>query len=148
MDSAMLRELYAYWDGKREGRAMPGRADLDPVEVPKLLPYLILFEVESDSKRLWVRLAGTEIVRLYGRDYTASYLDELDFGDQRQAVLADYQACVESGRPGVAHRKFWNIHGLYYRCERLILPLSDDGRDVNMILAGLDFEEVRGEQGK
>lgn len=144
----MLRELYGYWDGKREGRPMPGRADLDPVEVPKLLPYLILFEVEADSKRLWVRLAGTEVVRLYGRDYTGSYLDELDFGDQRRAVLADYRACVKNGRPAVAHRKFWNLSGLHYRFERLILPLSDDGREVNMILAGLDFEEVRGEQGK
>ena len=33
-----VRAIYRYWDGKRNGRLMPSRADLDPVDIPKLLP--------------------------------------------------------------------------------------------------------------
>jgi hypothetical protein len=33
-----VRAIYRYWDSKRNGRLMPRRADLDPVDIPKLLP--------------------------------------------------------------------------------------------------------------
>ena len=28
----LLRELHDYWDGKRAGRAMPSRSDIDPLD--------------------------------------------------------------------------------------------------------------------
>src|SRR5579883_2212719 len=62
------RDLYRYWQDKRGNRAMPSRADLDPVDIPWLLPHLSL--VHKVSGRLYYRLVGTAIVQQHGRDLT------------------------------------------------------------------------------
>lgn len=140
--SAPLRDLYAYWNERRAGRPMPSRADLDPVDIPRLLPTLILFDVEPGTQRLKARLVGTRIVEMYGNDYTGQYLDEIDFGDRRKAILHDYMTCYRSRTMYVSEHTFWTTRNISYRVERLILPLSDDGETVSMLLSGLDFDAV------
>ena len=140
--STLLRDLCAYWDQCRAGRAMPSRADLDPVDIPRLLPTLILFDVEQDTERLKARLVGTRIVEMYGTYYTGQYLDEIDFGDRRKAILHDYMTCYRTKSMYVSEHTFWTMRDISYRVERLILPLSDDGETVTMLLSGLDFDAV------
>ncbi|MBG06491.1 MAG: hypothetical protein CMM59_20710 [Rhodospirillaceae bacterium] len=40
-----IRGIYEYWDSKRQGRRMPSRADIDPVEIPEYLSNVILVDV-------------------------------------------------------------------------------------------------------
>ena len=140
IESAALQELYAYWDSKRAGRAMSSRSDIDPLEIPQLLPILLICDVEPNSERLKVRLVGTKIVEFYGADYTGQYIDELDLGDRRQAVLNAYRECIHAKQPSVKSHMFWNIRGLHFRVERIVLPLSDDQVRVNKVLAGISFD--------
>ena len=43
-----LVQLYDYWDTIRDVRAMPGRRDMDPLDIPKLLANMVLYDVEHD----------------------------------------------------------------------------------------------------
>lgn len=140
IESTLLQELYAYWDRKCAGRAMPSRGDIDPLEIPQLLPNLLICEVESNTERLKVRLVGTKIVEFYGGDYTGQYFDEVDFGDRREAVLSAYLDCIHSMQPSIQAHMFWNIRGLHYEVERVILPLSNDQKRVDKVLAGISFD--------
>jgi hypothetical protein len=49
---------------------MPARSDLNPGDIPKLLPYLMIIDKNDDRLR-W-RLVGTAAVREIGRDPTGS----------------------------------------------------------------------------
>jgi hypothetical protein len=49
-------DLYRYWRGKLEGRIAPARSDLDPADIPALLPYMMLVEKVDDQFRY--RLLG------------------------------------------------------------------------------------------
>src|SRR5580658_1065080 len=40
-----LHALYAYWNTLRGGRPLPRRADIDPTEIPKLLPQILMYDV-------------------------------------------------------------------------------------------------------
>jgi hypothetical protein len=53
-----VRAMYDYWLARRGGRAMPARADLEPVEIKKLLPMLVLVDVMADARRFVYRLVG------------------------------------------------------------------------------------------
>ncbi len=140
LESAGLRRLLAYWESKRQGRAMPARADIDPLDFHELLPNIILLDVEGERFR--VRVVGTGVVARFGDDYTGRYLDELDFGDQRDAILAHYGECRRTAAPHVSRTLFTSVRGVSTRMERLILPLSVDGATVDMMLACLEFAEV------
>lgn len=133
---------HAYWDAKRAGRSMPSRADIQPQEIPRLLPGVILVDVEPSDLRLRVRLAGTMVVEAYGEDYTGRYLDEIYFGGERDKVLSDYRMVVELRQPYCSDHRFHNVNDTTYDIERLILPLSNDDKAVNMLLAVLSFREA------
>lgn len=121
---------------------MPSRADFDPLEMPQLLPFIILMDVEGSGNRLKVRLAGTKIVEMFGSDYTGNYLDEIDFGDVMEKVLFEYGLAVTEKRPVFSDHSFRKPNDYRHAIERAILPLSNDGDSVNMLLAILDFERL------
>lgn len=137
-----LRDLYTYWQKMRGDSRIPPRSAFDPIQVPRLLPNLILLDVEPDSGRLIVRVLGTRVATVYGRDYTGQYLDEIYFGSNAASVLEDYGTCARDGIPVLGERNFRNVRDVVYRMERLILPLSDDGKEVNKLISGLHFIEL------
>lgn len=51
-------KMLAYWEGKRHGRAVPRRSDIEPAELVGLLPNIILVDVVDDHRRFVYRLVG------------------------------------------------------------------------------------------
>ena len=54
------KQLYDYWLSKHAGGRPPCRHDLDPpVDVPRLIPNIMLIDIEGETLRY--RLVGTAI---------------------------------------------------------------------------------------
>jgi hypothetical protein len=139
-----LVALFNYWDGKRAGREMPTRADLDPVEMRRWLGNLLLIDVTAEGRFVY-RLYGTGFVDSFGLDMTGRAVDELP-AEQQERVRIDYEAVRASRLPRA--RLYTAVFespatGLkppaepqVTTWERLILPLSGDGGEVAMLLVG------------
>ncbi len=55
-------EFHEYWQRKGAGKGLPGRADIDPVDIPHLLANVFLIDVVGGSpQRFHFRLVGTRI---------------------------------------------------------------------------------------
>ncbi len=137
-----LLQLHAYWRHKATGRPMPCRADLDPIEIPQLLPHVMLVDVLR-SGRYRYRLIGTENAREHGINATGCYLDEVLPGPEYQAhVIGLYDECVRFRRPLYSECLFLSPEQqgeLERHTKVLFLPLSDDGENVNIVLVGQVF---------
>ncbi|NJM91687.1 MAG: PAS domain-containing protein, partial [Rhodospirillaceae bacterium] len=44
--SPRVAALHRYWQSKCRDGSLPLRAAIDPTEIPRLLPYLVLAEIE------------------------------------------------------------------------------------------------------
>jgi hypothetical protein len=130
-----LEAAYHYWRRKAAGRPMPSRADIDPIEIPKLLPDVMLVDALPDGRYRY-RLIGTENARAQGINASGRFLDEVLPGPEyKKHVLGLYDECTKTQR------------SLYTEClflsperaapERhtkvLFMPLSDDGERVNIV---------------
>lgn len=134
--------LLDYWLERRGERPMPARVDLDPIDIPKLLPHIMLMDVLPGTGRMRFRLVGTRVVVMFGADNTGRYLDEVDFGEQRPAILESYDLALAHASPHHRRMGFINKDGVKFDMERLILPLSSDGgRHVDMLISLLDIQE-------
>lgn len=131
-----LRDLYAYWQKKKAGRRLPARADVEPTEIPRLLPWIALVEITENPQRFCFRLAGTQVENFYGAKVSGRWLDELDFSDQNAAIATQYAAAAQLGEPSVARFAFTKQDGRHIAYERVLLPLSSDGSKVDMLLIG------------
>jgi hypothetical protein len=144
LDSARLRTAYEYWDERRAGRTMPARADVDPSDIPALLPFVILTDVLcQDPLEFRYRLIGTAICDRIKRDYTGWRL--MDLPHQRPgSVVWDTRArCVETRAPVFdAALPYVGSHVRVRNVRQLHLPLSADGSNVNIIFTVVEFDEA------
>jgi len=131
---------------------MPSRRDIDPVEVPTLLPNLQLIEIVAGG-RFRYRLIGTALVEAFGRDYTGQYPDELFDGPRARSIIETHNAVRHARQPMFLRSRYFTTKNVDIIANRLYLPLSDDDREVNMILGALTFAfgtitPVAGEWGR
>lgn len=134
--SDRLRELYAYWEARCSGRPAPRRSDIDPVDVPQLLPLMAICEVLQAPRSYVVRLFGTGLVEMLGRDLTGKAIHDILHGAHLDSALADLDRVTRSMRPVCTIRDGAWIGKGHLRYERLLLPLSEDGVTVDRLLAG------------
>jgi hypothetical protein len=114
---------------------MPRRADLDPADIPRLLPHVMLVEVQPPGRYRY-RLIGTANEQAHGWNATGHYVDEVLVGPEyRDHVLGLYDECVRQRRAVYSEILFlspadWAVQR---HTKILFLPLSDDGAVVNQV---------------
>lgn len=128
--------MLAYWQSKSLAGCLPAPAAIDPTEIPKLIPSLVICDLEDAPFRIRFRLAGTRQVDVLGRELTGRYVDEMDWQegpfvhrifararDTAAPVFGFYHWTFRESTPGASE------FGLF--------PLSEDGRKVTRVI-GID----------
>jgi hypothetical protein len=134
-------ELFAYWAGLRAPGRLPGRADIDPARFKRHLPTISLIDVLTDPLDFRMRLAGTNLYGVYGREITGRRISEIYAGSAAEYWRRELSQLVEERRPSVgAHNLAWR-GASHLSILWLRLPLASNGRDVDMILG---FDAVLG----
>jgi hypothetical protein len=130
--------LYSYWLAKRASRSMPARSDLDPGDIPALLPHLMIVDKVEDRFRY--RLVGTAVVRDVGHDATGSLIGSYICSaapESAASAQAIYERVFATARPAFATGGFKTTSGAPHNMSLLVLPLSGDGANVNMAVSTL-----------
>jgi hypothetical protein len=138
--SPHLKQLLEYWREKKGDRMAPMRAEIDPAEIKALLPYVGMVDVERAPLRFRYRLAGSDIARGYGREITGHYLDEMDLNGHEHQITQEYTRAADSAEPSCTTWEYLRKDGRNVRYERLVLPLSSDGRQIDMLFGGCVFD--------
>ncbi|WP_293675757.1 PAS domain-containing protein [uncultured Phenylobacterium sp.] len=128
-------ELFGYWASLRGEGPTPARKHLDPRNITRLLPTVSLTEVlPGDAMDFRIRLAGTALYGVYGREITGRRL-----GEVYNSTAADYWReelgrIVRDRRPGVGvHSMAWR-GASHLSLVWIRLPLSTKGAEVDVIL--------------
>jgi hypothetical protein len=140
-----LLTLLAYWRGKLNGRAMPSRAHIDPLEMKAWLGNLVLVEFFGAVSRYRVRVDGTNVAEIGGLGRTGKGAESLTSEAERDLLFEQYAAVFDHHVPAYYETEFTNSEGRYLRESKLLLPLSADGKAVNMILAGIYYHPIQKE---
>lgn len=135
-----LRALLSYWLGKRRPSRFPSRADIDPAEIPELLPHIILTDVMPDGRYRY-RLTGTSVdthatVALAGKYIEEAFADRsyIDYINGLFDQVARGHIIYTEGEFRVA--KEVSVR----RVKRLGFPLSSDGARVDVALVGQVYQ--------
>ncbi len=140
-----LHLLLDHWLERRGGDDVPLRSAIDPSAIVSVLPYIWLCEFNPAEERFRMRLAGEEINKLYGRNISSCYFEEIACPSFLPLMMRRYRRIIE--QPAILH-----CAGLIYFSnsspvvgERLGLPLRmEDGRITQII--GVSFSDFPLEQ--
>ncbi len=132
--NARLQGILRYWNEKRGDRAMPALRQIDPIEIPKLLPIILIADILPTATR--IRLMGTDSTNAYGRETRGHDVSDLSLGDFSPFWREAFALVRASGKPALASGPYRNGMELL-DAESVLAPLSDDGTAITHILGGL-----------
>ena len=138
-------ELFAYWAARRESGRLPCRANIHPAHFKQHLPTVSLIDVATQPRSYRLRLAGTGLYGVYGREITGKTLEEIYSSTAVDYWRGELDKVVDERRPAVG------VHNLAWRGSPhlsilwLRLPLATNGSDVDMILG---YDAVVGQQAE
>lgn len=138
---ARLREMLAYWEGKRAGRPFPARADVSPADIVSHLPSLFLVDVAPPAMKLAdfrVRLMGTALNDLFARDFTGRTLENEMPERAAAAVGKAFGIVCQLRRPLRLHGQavFAKAHPAT-AVEAALMPLTTGSGSVDMVMGEL-----------
>jgi hypothetical protein len=136
-------EIFAYWASRRRGASLPGRASIDPEHFKRHLPTISLIDVLGPPRSYRLRLAGTGLYSVYGREITGRTLEDV-YNAAAEYWRLELDKVVEQRRPGVGVHNFAWRGASHLSVLWLRLPLARNGQDVDMILG---YDAVLGVQG-
>lgn len=138
----MLRRFYADWDARRRGRELPARRDFDPCDFTYALGNVSLMDVMRDPLRFRFRLHGTGVVARTGTDMTGKFVHEMK--DLRHCEMATehFRESMETRRPVVKIRNAYVTDVRIWNCEVLVLPLSSNATDIDMLMSCIAWDAV------
>jgi hypothetical protein len=133
-----LQQAYQYWDTKRSGRRMPARPDIDPTDIPRLMPFLFLIDV-LDPLDFRYRLAGTHFAEWVGINPTGRLIGDVFPPEFASEVHYHWSSCVERKAPKLGIGHLWLPEREFVNWEGVVLPLSPDDGTVTMLLGAVVF---------
>ena len=132
----MHREFLDHWRSMSPPKGLPGRCDLEPIDIPRLLPWMLLLDVAGTGhhRRFRIRLMGTGVAERSGADSTGRWLDEAVTQPQLQALTEHLATAAHKGGP-VRYLNHSIIKGReFVAIDTLALLLAGNGVDVDMLM--------------
>lgn len=143
LDHPVLSALFRYWDNKRDGRMMPDRRDIDPLEMGgHLLPHLLLCDLRDRGRHVRFRLVGTKVVKRFGCDPTGQNLEDQLSGEAGgdsyfEALAALHLLSFAERAPVYSESRFrWDVNRTLDLCH-VLLPMTNGSSAPGISLMGL-----------
>ncbi len=141
-----IRLLHDYWrECAPAAGLLPGRRQIDPLRIPKLLENVWLMDVVDRPPRFRMRLVGGAMRRMGILAAPGDFVEKFLAADappllQLRHLVAERQPIWFRGQAYLPHET------RVFALERIFLPLADDGLMVDVVLGLTMFFDWRGRE--
>ncbi len=143
LNSVALGEALDHWESLCHGGGFPKRADFDPMAIHRRLSSVVLLDVLPDDRFVY-RLAGQLFEDRYQIGSLTGKTPRDALGEAAEKVLRPYRLVRDERCLFFrdAPEDWLQREPSFESYKALLLPFSEDGASVNMILGVFDF--IRG----
>lgn len=140
---AQTKLVYSVWQSAavRANAPCPGRKTLDLQQLRSAISNVFLLDaVDAGCDDFRVRLFGTGLVRLVGRDMTGMLLSDIDVDDFRMQM---YRDVARGSKPEALLVDMKEEGGAVRRLEFVACPMCNEQTGLPLILAAYSLVEMR-----
>ncbi len=140
-----LRQAFEHWIKLKGEKVVPLRSMFDPLDVPSLLPHLLMVEVERDAQDLDVkdfrfRLVGSYIDDRVKDRYTGKKLSQIEGKGPGSDIWNAYSEVTSEKKPKVLSLNYIGPADGVKKSWEIFLPFSAKGERADFILVLIQFE--------
>lgn len=133
ISSPILQRAYAYVMSKRRDGCLSSRSQIDPMDMVEWLAHTELLEVVNQGETFRYRMAGGEIERIFHGRLHGHRLEDVFTGDVLDFKLLMFRRCAENRTILLSNNTLERGGRTLLEYERILIPLSENGRDVDML---------------
>ncbi|WP_425406817.1 PAS domain-containing protein [Hwanghaeella sp.] len=126
--------LVALWRSRFKSDALPARRDIEPHEIVKMLPDIMLVDVVQPGPDFRYRLVGTREVEFRGYDPTGRSVRDAFAGFDGNFCDGNYRSVVDRRAPVFIVEYAPTKLGAVARRETVFLPFAGDGQTVDIVM--------------
>ena len=135
-----LLDLLEKWEGLKGDRIAPKKEDIKPSNFVEWLGYLSISEIVGSPPRFRLRLDGSIISENLNFDATGKFYEEFTKPDMYPIVIKPFLKAIETARPNYQTGIYQDTPARKRCFHRMVLPLSNDGKIIDMLLIALYIE--------
>jgi hypothetical protein len=135
-----MRTALGQWERARGNLLMPSEQNAQPLSIESARANTALIDVLGDPLDFRIRHVGAAIIAAQGADLTGRLMSTIDmsgYGALARAALTDV---LRDRAPAYHHVKFGRVLG-DHSYFRLLLPLSENGREVTALWSVTHYYE-------
>lgn len=142
----ILEEIYSYWNRVKGSNYIPKLSSFDPVQIPNLLPHLILFNVEKhfSKPRFKTKLVGQKLNLITSPNIENQYMDLIIPSEWTRNWEHKFTQCAEDGEIFFGRSRTFSQNEAISRIDWILLPISTNGTEIDLLMVGLDIIEHDG----
>ena len=140
--SAAIREIYGYWNSRRQGRPFLRRADIDPGDIRRLLSSIALLDAVEGGGDFIYRLVGTQLCQFSHADYTGMRVSEVKTQGRTGLIFRSFVHCFQHALPVLTRLPYIGPRAAVYSATTIVLPLSRSGEACDALMLLVDFGKL------
>jgi hypothetical protein len=137
--SPLVAAGHRYWLSKHRDGRLPGRDALDPMEMRQFLSNVALVDVQPDPLDFRYRLIGTAITKHLFRDYTSTWMSEIDHQKPGSTIFENCREVVKTQKPLFNATPYVGPDREFLTHQEIIAPLIDASDNVAMLFVVIEF---------
>jgi hypothetical protein len=136
-----LQGLVRLWYEIRGKREVPLKKELKP---ERLLPWLGNLSIieKNDTDGYWLRLVGVNLAETFGQDPTGQSFNDIVDSQYQDRINAVFDLAMSANTPIYQRGSFWEIPDRERSFNRLLLPMSVDGKNTTHLLVAVYFDRT------
>ncbi len=134
-----IAAIYAFWDQARGAHRFPSQADLNLMDIPKLLPHLFILDDEGD-RTFRYRFMGSAIDAHIGIPLTGKTFAEHRSGRVLEEITSFFSRIIDGDVLGVMTSQLPSETVKWAIYTRVGLPIADDHMKPNKVLGIMTVE--------
>jgi hypothetical protein len=129
------RRLVELWTQAAATGRLPSREDMSPKKLVSIIPHISFIDV-IDKRPARIRMAGTELRNLYGREITGLSMDQMPFGPAQAFWRDTFEIAVRTRTPAWGAAPATGRHDPQAATQMWArLPLAKDGVNIDLVMA-------------
>jgi hypothetical protein len=132
-----LLELFQFWRAKLDGRRIPTSGDFERADLARWADNLMLVDVPGDIANFRIRWLGANLATMFATPRAGTGIEAMTSVGERSSVLPQYRVVIDTGLPAYYATEVELSRRGVVSQQKLILPLSSNGQQVDAVLAGI-----------
>ncbi len=148
IERRLVLRVLEYWRGLTDGETLPSESKIDSTAIADLWPHCAVLDVTAKEADPQITYVGVALIDAVGMDISGKRLSHVPADTLVAKGFSYFGQVLVKKVPITYGGEFVDRHNVKIRYRSIILPLAENGVNINGLLAAANCGEITGQRSE